>query len=437
MPVLAEEPTTVGDRMIPDPAEPRPDLGFTPMSFAPTRPGVVAAMGFGLACLVWLFAGDRLPGGRWIVVHIFTLGVLTTLIWTFSRHLAATLTGTTGSLPTHATARWLSAMLSGSVIVMLGGRAFDVHALVVLGSLGIMAIVAGNLWVLRRLRQQAGSDRFTWVLKHYGLAHVAFIAAAALGGALGAGWIPGPIFAAVRDAHIHLNVLGWGGLTVLATLTVLGPVLLGTPMAPDAERRSASAVGLAAAGLAIASVGSVVTGMAGGVFPPVLPVVGLALYGCGVVAVARPLLAAARRSDRSPLRWSVTAALVWFPIAVVTNIVAVMVGVSGWSTGVGIMLLVGVLAQLVLAVVLYVAPTLRRRPAQGAGPDLVRLGRLVGTRTVTLNLGVLLIAGGQVVERAGALPVPAMTGGGWSLVAVAVLLHLAAASTPSPAGTAR
>ena len=436
MPVLAEVPRTVGDRAVTGPVEAHPAPGISPMSFTPTRPGVVVAIGFGLACLAWLLAGDRLPGGRWIVVHIFTLGVLTTLIWTFSRHLAATLTATTNSLPTRATARWLSAALGGSVIVMLGGRAFDVHVLVVLGSLGIMVIVGGNLWVLRQLQQQAGRDRFSWVLKQYGLAHVAFIVAAALGGALGAGWVPAPIFVAVRDAHIHLNVLGWGGLTVLTTLTVLGPKLLQAPLAPGAERRSATAVGLAAAGLAIASAGFVITGVAGGVFPPVLPVVGLVLYGVGVVAVARPLLAAARRSDRSPLRWAVTAALVWFPVAIATDIVAV-IGASGWSTGVGIMLLIGVLAQLVLAVLLYVAPTLRPQHARVGQRGLVRVGQLARTRTVMLNLGVLLVAGGQVLGRATALSDPAMARGGWSLVVVAVLMHLSVVLRPSSVGPAR
>lgn len=61
--------------------------------FRHTVPGVVAAAAFGVGCLVWLAVGDRLRGGRWIVVHMFALGVLTVLIWTFSRHFAARFTG--------------------------------------------------------------------------------------------------------------------------------------------------------------------------------------------------------------------------------------------------------------------------------------------------------------------------------------------------------
>lgn len=431
MPVLTDEPQAVGDRTVSPPFDEQPDAGFSPASFAPTRPGVIAAIGFGLACFVWLAAGERLPGGRWIVVHIFTLGVLTTLIWSFSQHLAVALTATPDDLPSPTARPWRSIALSVAIVGMLAGRAFDVHVLLAVGSLGIIAIVGGNLWRLRQRRREAATDRARWSLQQYAFAHVAFVIAAALGGALGAGWIPTPIFAAVRDAHIHLNVLGWGGLTVLATLTVLGPSLLQVAPDLDAERRSAAAMRLAAAGLAVAAAGFVVTGAAGGVGPPVLPVGGLLLYTYGAVVVSRSLLAAARRSDRSPLRWAMGAALAWLLVALGADVIAVAGGLSGWSSGLGIVLLVGVLGQLVLTVLVYVAPVLRRRRTWAREQPPVRIERLARTRTGLLNLGVALAAGAQAVDL-GADLVGALLGRvGWSLIALGVLLHVVAMRWPT------
>lgn len=65
--------------------------------------------------------------------------------------------------------------------------------------------------------------------------------AGGFGGALGAGWIPSTLVLGAREAHIHLTVLGWCGLTVLPTLTICGPTLLG--VRPDAGDTTRSASG--------------------------------------------------------------------------------------------------------------------------------------------------------------------------------------------------
>jgi hypothetical protein len=38
----------------------------------------IVAAGYGLATIVWVSAGGGLPGGRWLAVHLFTIGVVTT-----------------------------------------------------------------------------------------------------------------------------------------------------------------------------------------------------------------------------------------------------------------------------------------------------------------------------------------------------------------------
>ena len=411
------------------------DIPLGPSPFAATGPSVVVAVGYAVACLVWLVAGDRLPGGRWIVVHIFTLGVLTVLIWSFSQHFAARFTST--APPTHGrrTQALLTVALAIAIASMLTGRAIEAHLPLVLGSAAIMAIVGVNLVGLRRLRRRAVGTRFTWVVRQYELAHVAFLAAAALGGALGAGWIPGQLFTAARNAHMHLNVLGWAGLTVMATLSGFGPALLRVQIEPGDDKRAGTAVSLAGFGLAVATVGFLVTSIGDGAGPPrVLAAGGLLVYGCAVAVVSRPLLRAARRTDRSPLRWAVAASLTWFLVAIATDVVVVATGANGGWAALGVMLLVGFLAQLVLTVLLYVAPMLRGRSFAARDRVIARVERLARIRTASLNLGVALV----VVELAlatGAIEagVPLATVG-WALVVGAVVVHVVVLAWPAGGG---
>ncbi len=408
-------------------------LGSSP--FAATVPAVIAAVVFALACLVWLVAGERLPGGRWIVIHIFTLGVLTTSIWGFSLHLAARFTGTAAHAPRLRTRAALALVLSASIIAMLTGRAGGFHWPLVLGSVGIMAMVAVNLVQLRRLHRAASNERFGWVVTQYEHAHLAFLAAAGLGGAMGAGWIPGSIFTAVRTAHIHLNVLGWAGLTVLATLTVFGPAMLRTRIDPGAEKRAATAVNLAGLGLAIAAAGFLITSIGEGAGPPrVMAAGGLSLYAYGVGVISLPLLRAVRRSDRSPLRWGVGASMAWFLLAIVVDLLIVVTGLGGWPLALTSVLLIGVLAQLVLTVLLYVAPMLRGRTFGARDRVLARVERLARTRALALNLGVATVAGTQLLDEIGGDPDALAVTSGWLLVIAAVLAHLAVLVWPAGHG---
>jgi hypothetical protein len=398
-------------------------LGASP--FAATLPGVVTAVAFGVASLVWLAAGDHLPGGRWIVVHLFTLGVLTPLICTFTQHFAARFTGTVDLLPRRAVIRTLTALLALAVVVLVTGRITGDHVLLAGGSLGVMAIVAWNLVVLGRLRRAAVTTRFAWVVRRYQHAHVAFLFAAALGGAMGAGWIPGQLFGPVREAHIHLNVLGWAGLTVLATLVVFGPAMLRVRMEPQADVRAQTALQIATFGLVVAVVGFVIASLGDGAPPAVLLAAGgLAAYGYGVGVVCRPLIRACRGSDRSPLRWAIMASATWFLFAITADVVTVAAGRPGWSHGLAPALLIGMLAQLVLAVLLFVTPMLRGRDLSSRDRLIARVERGARTRTAALNLGVVVLVSAQAVGQLSGLSTTPVSRVGWFVVGSAIAAHL-------------
>ena len=404
-------------------------LGASP--FTRNAPAIGVAITFGVLSLIWLVAGDALVGGRWLVTHLFTLGVLSVLIWSFSRNFAARFTGA-GDLPERLVTTWALTLLLGvSVTVMIGGRALGAHWPLVIGTAGVMLVVGANVLTLRRLRHRARNERFVWVVRRYEDAHVVFLVAAGLGGSIGAGWVPGELFIAVRDAHIHLNVLGWAGVTVLTTLVVFGPAMLRVRIEQGAEQRASAALQRAVFGLGAAALGLVLSGIGltigdGAEGPArLLFVLGMAAYVQAVFVVALPLLRAIRDHDRSPLRWSIAASIIWLPVAVVVDTVLLVLGRPGWSVGLAVALLVGVLAQLILTVLLHVAPLLRGRDFAARDLIIARTEQLPRTRAAVLNLGVVVVLLAELLPGLPDVVVRQTARAGWSLVVVAVVVHLA------------
>lgn len=405
---------------------------LTASPFASTAPAVVSAVLFGATALVWLLAGRWLPGGRWVVVHLFTLGVLTSVIAAFTRHFATSLTGQ-GVAPDLRRPLMAAAVLDLSVVALLVGRLTDGKVLLSVGTLGLLGVVGTNLWALRAARRGARTARFVWILRRYEDAHVAFLVAAVLGTLVGIGAIRGGWWVGARDAHLHLNVLGWAGLTVLATLVVFGPVLLRAGMQPGADTRAASALRTAAAALLLAAVGLTVAGGAAGapgVVARAVATAGLAAYGWAVLVVVVAVLRAARSSDRSPLRWPVVGAAAWLPLGIAIDVVVVATTQRRAFDAVGVVLFIGVLTQLIMAVFLHLVPQWRGGDAAARDRLLERVGRFTITRAVVLNAGVLAVVlgiGGAVVADLATGPLVRV---GWTAIVVGIGAHLAPALWP-------
>lgn len=412
---------------VPDEAPPDAPRALGASPFAATAPAVVSAVLFGTASLGWLLAGRWLPGGRWVVVHLFTLGVLTTLIAAFTRHFATSFTGQ-GAPPAGRRTLVAAVVLDLSVLALLVGRLVHGKVLLSLGTVGLLGVVGANLLGLRSARRGARTDRFVWVVRRYEDAHVAFLLAAVLGTVVGIGLVTGGWYVGVRDAHLHLNVLGWAGLTVLATLVVFGPALLRARMRPAADRRAATALRVAAVALVVAA-GSLVlaggtSGMSGGVARSVA-VLALVTYGAGALVVVDGVLRAARSSDRSPLRWPVVGAAAWLPVGIAIDVVVVATTQRRAFDMVGVVLFIGVLTQLILAVFLHLGPQLRGRDVAARDALLERTGRFVVPRSLVLNGGVLAVVVGIAAQVTGDLGTAPLVRAGWVAIVLAVAAHLA------------
>jgi hypothetical protein len=382
--------------------------------FGDATSSIAAALVFAIATLVWLAVGDLLPGGRWLAVHLFTLGVLTNLVLTFSEHFTHAVTRTPGER-----AWWWPLVTNLGVILVVLGRPLDSRGSLAAGATIVTVSVFAAYRRLRRMRKQAVGARFGWIVRSYERAHGAFLHGAILGIVLGVGWAPGSWYGGVRLAHLHANILGWGGITLLATLVFFGPTMARTRIEPGADERAARAVRLGATGLTVSLLGLLLTGMAGpgGTAARLVAAAGLGLLAWATTVVCLPVGRAAYRAKPTAPRWTIVAVCAWFPALVALDAVVVAAGAWRWLDALGLAALVGVLAQAILATLTYLAPMLRGRTTGHRELIRARLETAALHRIIAFQLGVLLLLVTSIVDT-GAFPGAPL---GWTLLAGALV----------------
>lgn len=390
-------------------------LGRSP--FGATVPSVVAAVVFGVVAVVWVAAGGGLPGGRWLAVHLFTLGVVTNLVLAFTEHFGRTLTRQPAT-----SIVWQTWVVNIGVVAVLIGLPAGIRWLVAVGATVVTAVVCVSYVRLRRMRRQAVGARFGWIVRVYERAHGAFVHGAILGVLMGIGVLRGPWYVAARTAHLHVNILGWAGLTLLATLVFFGPTMARTRIVEGSDDRAARAVRLGATGVTVGALLLLATGVGGtaAVVFRVAAAVAIGVFGWAVTVTCRAVAVAARRANGSAARWPVVALNLWFPVAVWADVAVIVTGAWRWLDVVGLSVLLGVLAQAMAAVMTYLAPMFRGRRFAGRDRLLARFERAAGARTVAYNVGVGAVVLAAVIGGpAGA----AVAVAGWTLM-IATLSYL-------------
>jgi hypothetical protein len=391
--------------------------------FARLRAVALVAVAYGAACVVWIVAGASLPGGRWLAVHLFTLGVLTNLVLAMSDHFGRALTHAGGAAPA-----WQPIATNASILAILWGIPSANDVAVSVGATGITTVVLLSLLRLRRIRKAALGPRFGWVVRMYEHAHGAFVLGALLGALMGTAIVSGRWYGSARIAHLHANVLGWGGLTLLATVVTFGPTVARVRIAAGADATAARALRLGAMALLLAVVALFLTGIGGGLATGFrwLAAIGLAVYAWATTLVCAGVGRAMRRAEPSAGRWSVLATAIWFPIVAWADVAIVASNALRFLDALGIAMLVGVLAQAIVASLGYVAPLFR---ASGSPREALRSRLEIGAavRALAWNAGVVIVVAATASHSAAA---PTLARVGWALVlgslAAAVALVLSA-----------
>lgn len=329
--------------------------------FAGAAPTLRVAAVYALATVVWATLGDRLPGGRWFAVHLWTLGVLTNLVLVFSEHFGRVLTRARDDL--RPVAAWELPVANAGVLAVLAGIPSGNRIALASGATAVTTVVLVAWHRLRTLRRAAVGTRFPWIVRAYERAHGAFVHGAVLGALLGAGALADGWYAAARTAHLHVTVLGWGGLTLLGTLVFFGPTLARTRIEDGAEARAAVALRHGATALTVGVLLLLVSGIGGtvGTAARVAAAAALAGFATAVTVVCRPVARAALAGVSTGARPSIVAASLWFPAVVWADVAVVATGRWALLDALGVAVVAGVLLPAVVATLTHLAPMLRGR----------------------------------------------------------------------------
>ncbi|MFC7110501.1 hypothetical protein ACFQQB_65035 [Nonomuraea rubra] len=235
-------------------------MATQPLGAPPRRPRASWHLRANAIVVAWLgltvavaLAGELLPAPRWLLIHVFLLGAVSTAILIWSEHFTVALLRV--RTPSGRGSLLRLAVLNVATVAVLAGVARGPWQVAAAGAALMVGVVLWHAAVLVRLVRQALPGRFGHVIGWYVSAAAALAAGGVLGGLLAAQAGHGVVHERLHAAHAEVNLLGWVGLTVLGTLFTLWPTVLRTRM-PDGTRR-ASRVGLrlAAPGLAVAVAG--------------------------------------------------------------------------------------------------------------------------------------------------------------------------------------
>ena len=352
--------------------------------------------GFVLAYLaagaVTLVLGERVAGGRWLALHLVLLGAATNAIVVWSEHFAAALLRTRPVSEGLATARAL--VLNLGILAVLWGVQTGRSAVAAGGACVVGVVVLGHGLVLATRIGSALPGRLSGTVWFY------VAAAAALLAGMGMGlWLAGGVAAsagaylALRLAHVHLNVLGWVGLAVVGTQFTLWPTVLRTRMVPGLEWAVRWSLPPLALGLAVAA-GGLASQRRG------VALVGLGGYAVGLgIALVPFVRTAGRRPPRTAAAWMLGAGMVWFAVAVVADLGALMTSVrvvdlDGLVARLAPVVVAGFALQTLIGALTYLLPVVFGRGAYGNRrlTHILDLGWPL--RVAAVNLGVVLLVVG-------------------------------------------
>lgn len=197
----------------------------------------VSAVFVGLAVgSVLLPASDR--HGSWLPLHLALPGAATVAIGSvlpfFIAALAAARPG-----PPAARVATIALLASGALAVSIGITG-GAGGLAAAGGVAFVAGIVGLGWLLVRILGGALGSRRGLLPRAYGAALANVAVGASLATLYAAGWPPVlEAWGRLKPAHAWLNLFGFVGLVIAATLTRLYPTVLGTRIAVRRSTRAA------------------------------------------------------------------------------------------------------------------------------------------------------------------------------------------------------
>ncbi len=238
----------------------------------------------------------------WLTVHLFLLGAVTNAIITWSDHFVSALLWARSQDRKRQMS--IVSILNSGIVGVLFSVSHHIQWMVIASGAIIISVIAFYLRGIGKLVKKSLNKRFKGVVAFYQFAAL-FVLLGIVLGVIDSSksdtdvWQP-----RVTLAHLHANLLGWVGLTIIGTLVTLWPTVLRTQMDPEA-------ISKARLGLKFLTIGAL--GAVGGSLlnQPLIASISLVAYVTGLVIALVPaaLLVKRRLPDRSSAWMLLTGAI--------------------------------------------------------------------------------------------------------------------------------
>jgi nitrite reductase (NO-forming) len=252
----------------------------------------------------------------WLTVHLLLLGAVTNAIITWSDHFVSALLWARSQNRTRQMT--IISLLNLGIVGVLFSISQHVHWLLIVSATLIAGVIAYYLRGITSLIKPSLNKRFKEVIAFYQLAALMIL----LGITLGVVdayksdtdiWQP-----RITLAHLHANLLGWVGLTIVGTLVTLWPTVLRTQMHEKAITRAKLGLKFMIVGILGSIVGSLFN-------QPSVLAMSVAMYLVGSVITLAPaaLLLRRRLPDRSS-SWMLFSGVIGLALLLTGEVVLVL-----------------------------------------------------------------------------------------------------------------
>lgn len=176
----------------------------------------------------------------WLTVHLLLLGAVTNAIITWSDHFVSALLWTRPH--NHKRQMIIILLLNISIVGVLVAVSADLKWFIIFFALLMIATIIYFLQGISIAIKRSLNRRFIDLLRYYQCAGLFLLIGISLGVIGSFMSHENPMQPRLALAHLHANLLGWVGITVIGTLVTLWPTVLRTPMHERAIR--AAVIGL-------------------------------------------------------------------------------------------------------------------------------------------------------------------------------------------------
>jgi len=228
----------------------------------------------------------------WLTVHLLLLGAVTNAIVTWSDHFVSALLWARSQ--NRSRQMTVVSLLNIGVVGVLFSVSKHIQWLVIVSATLIGGVIVFYLSGMASLIRKSLNKKFKSVIAFYQFAGLMILIGMALG-VVDASKSDEDVWQArITLAHLHANLLGWIGLTIIGTLVTLWPTVLRTQMHTDAISRAKLGLKF----LVIGILGSIVGSLSD---QPAILATSLILYlgGTFIALLPAALLLRRRMPDRS------------------------------------------------------------------------------------------------------------------------------------------